>query len=69
MSALPFDINNLAATVDEPTSSCNDMKGSSESGSIGLWVDLGTEGYFKDLSILGARECRNRALALGRVPR
>lgn len=30
----------------------NEMKGSSEVGSIGLWVDIGTEGYFKDLRIL-----------------
>lgn len=27
------------------------LKGSTESGSIGLWVDIGTEGYFKDLKI------------------
>ncbi|WP_221936599.1 hypothetical protein [Litoribacter populi] len=27
----------------------NEMLGTSKSGSIGLWVDIGTEGYFKDL--------------------
>lgn len=30
----------------------NEMKGKSASGSIGLYVDIGTEGYFKDLRIL-----------------
>lgn len=29
----------------------NEMKGSSKNGSIGLWVDIGTEGFFKDLKI------------------
>lgn len=29
----------------------NETKGSEKSGSIGLWVDIGTEGYFKDLKI------------------
>lgn len=28
-----------------------EMKGSSPSGSVGLWVDIGTVGYFKDLKI------------------
>lgn len=28
------------------------MKGNVESGSIGLWVDIGTIGYFKDLKII-----------------
>jgi len=27
------------------------MKGKTESGSIALWVDIGTEGYFKDLKV------------------
>lgn len=26
----------------------NEMKGNTKSGGIGLWVDIGTEGYFKD---------------------
>jgi len=39
-----------------PSFIVSDMKGSSESGSIGLWVDVGTEGYFKDLRILRTRE-------------
>lgn len=30
----------------------NDMKGQTKSGSIGLWVDIGTIGYFKDLKII-----------------
>jgi len=29
----------------------NEMKGSTTNGSIGLWVDIGTEGFFKDLKI------------------
>jgi len=30
----------------------NDLKlGTAVSGSIGLWVDIGTEGYFKDLKV------------------
>jgi len=30
----------------------NDLKlGAAVSGSIGLWVDIGTEGYFKDLKV------------------
>ena len=35
----------------EPTLSIKNMKGNLKSGAIGLWVDLGTEGYFKDLKI------------------
>jgi hypothetical protein len=27
----------------------NELLGESETGPIGLWVDIGTEGYFKDL--------------------
>jgi len=27
------------------------MKGNTTSGSIALWVDIGTEGYFKDLKV------------------
>ena len=30
----------------------NEMKGKTQSGSIALWVDIGTEGYFKDFKIL-----------------
>ena len=30
----------------------NEMKGKTQSGSIGLWVDIGTVGYFKDFRIL-----------------
>jgi hypothetical protein len=30
----------------------NDLKlGDNVSGAIGLWVDIGTEGYFKDIKI------------------
>jgi hypothetical protein len=30
----------------------NKMLGKTNSGAIGLWVDIGTEGYFKDLKII-----------------
>jgi hypothetical protein len=30
-----------------PSFIVSEMKGKSGSGSIGLWVDIGTEGYFK----------------------
>ncbi len=30
----------------------NGLKGTSASGGIGLWVDIGTQGFFKDLRIL-----------------
>lgn len=40
-------INNKA----EPVLTVNKMKGNLKSGAIGLWVDIGTEGYFKDLKI------------------
>ncbi|MCU0471499.1 MAG: DUF1080 domain-containing protein [Arcicella sp.] len=30
----------------------NEMLGNSKSGGIALWVDVGTEGYFKDLTII-----------------
>lgn len=39
-----------------PSFIVNDLKGDSESGSIGLWVDVGTEGYFKDFKILRTTE-------------
>jgi hypothetical protein len=35
----------------EPTLVVKAMKGNLKSGAIGLWVDIGTEGYFKDLKI------------------
>jgi len=36
----------------QPSLIVNDLKlGDNISGSIGLWVDIGTEGYFKDLKI------------------
>ncbi len=38
------DQKNPAFIVEE-------MKGNAESGSVGLWVDIGTTGYFKDLKI------------------
>ncbi|WP_312905859.1 MULTISPECIES: hypothetical protein [Sphingobacterium] len=34
-----------------PSFIVEEMKGDVNSGSIGLWVDIGTEGYFKDLKI------------------
>ncbi|GAB3416125.1 hypothetical protein [Niabella aquatica] len=30
----------------------SEMKGNTKSGSIGLWVDIGTEGYFKDFKVV-----------------
>lgn len=35
-----------------PSFIVNEMKGKMESGSIALWIDIGTEGYFKDLKII-----------------
>lgn len=35
-----------------PSFIVNQMKGTSKSGSIGLYVDIGTEGYFKDFKII-----------------
>lgn len=38
--------------VIQPTLIVNDLKhGKDTSGAIGLWVDIGTEGYFRDLKI------------------
>ena len=36
---------------EQPAFLINEMLGNSKSGSIGLWVDIGTEGYFKDLKV------------------
>jgi hypothetical protein len=33
------------------TLTVNKMKGQNTHGSIGLWVDIGTIGYFKDLKV------------------
>jgi 4-alpha-glucanotransferase len=36
----------------QPSLIVNDLKlGSNETGSIGLFVDVGTEGYFKDVKV------------------
>jgi len=36
----------------QPSLIVNDLKhGADSSGAIGLWVDVGTEGYFADLKI------------------
>lgn len=35
-----------------PSFIVTDMKGKTQPGSIALWVDIGTEGYFKDLKII-----------------
>lgn len=40
-------INNAAT----PVLTVNDLKYSNTSGAIGLWVDIGTEGYFSDLRV------------------
>ena len=36
---------------EQPAFLVNEMLGSSKTGSIGLWVEIGTEGYFRDLKI------------------
>lgn len=37
----------------QPVLVVNDLKhGAGSSGAIGLWVDVGTEGFFSDLKIL-----------------
>lgn len=35
----------------EPVLTIKNMKSNLKSGAIGLWVDIGTEGYFKDLKV------------------
>lgn len=40
----------------QPTLVVNEMKGKPEAGSIALWVDIGTEGYFKDFKIISTAE-------------
>jgi len=35
----------------EPSLTIKQLKGNLKSGAVGLWVDIGTEGYFKDLRI------------------
>lgn len=38
--------------TSQPSLIVNDLKnGDDETGSVGLWVEIGTEGYFKDLKI------------------
>ena len=36
---------------EQPAFLVNEMLGSSKTGSIGFWVEIGTEGYFRDLKI------------------
>lgn len=43
---------------EHPSFIVDEMKGRSESGSVGLWVDIGTEGFFKDLRILRDERAR-----------
>jgi hypothetical protein len=42
-----------------PSFIVNEMKGKSGTGSIGLSVDIDTEGYFKDLRILRMNQVTN----------
>jgi hypothetical protein len=35
----------------EPSLTIKQLKGNLKAGAVGLWVDIGTEGYFKDLRI------------------
>ena len=37
-----------------PSFIVNKLKGTSKAGTIGLYVDIGTEGYFKDLRIISS---------------
>jgi hypothetical protein len=41
-----------------PSFIVNRMKGTSASGTIGLYVDIGTEGYFKDCRVLSSQPAR-----------
>lgn len=41
-----------------PSFIVNKMKGTSSSGTIGLFVDIGTEGYFKDFKIISTTHPR-----------
>ncbi|WP_298646471.1 hypothetical protein [uncultured Proteiniphilum sp.] len=45
LEKLAFDVTRLG---EYPSFIVSEMLGSTPSGSIGLWVDIGTEGYFKD---------------------
>ncbi|RZS96788.1 hypothetical protein [Cecembia calidifontis] len=36
---------------EQPSFLVKEMLGSTSTGSIGLWVDIGTEGYFKDIKV------------------
>lgn len=52
-----FEIQDKKATLflndqEYPAFIVNEMKGDLGSGSIALWVDIGTEGYFKDFKII-----------------
>lgn len=38
-----------------PSFIVNRLKGTSKAGTIGLYVDIGTEGYFKDFKIISSR--------------
>jgi hypothetical protein len=60
LTALPFDVTRLGSTVDEngakySTFIVSKMLGSTKRGSIGLWVDIGTIGYFKGLIVTKRR--------------
>lgn len=44
------------------------MLGKSRSGSIGLWVDIGTEGYFRDLKITRLPDSPAEAFSKGEQP-
>ncbi|MGJ1433823.1 hypothetical protein ACR79M_20265 [Sphingobacterium spiritivorum] len=37
---------------NHPSFIVEEMKGETKNGSVALWVDIGTEGYFKDLKII-----------------
>jgi hypothetical protein len=54
---IKIEVNDAQAKLfinntQQPSLIVDDMKhGASSSGAIGLWVDIGTEGFFSDLKI------------------
>jgi len=37
---------------EQPSLLVKEMLGSTTSGSVGLWLDIGTEGFFKELKVM-----------------
>jgi len=56
LQQLPFDAQRIGETTDGPTFVklvfvVKETLGNTPSGGIGLWVDIGTIGYFRDIKI------------------